>query len=189
MEKHELCLLKFNKWPAFFNLQFTNHHMIFRNADQEDLPIIVDIYNSTIESRMVTADMAPVTVEEKLPWFYEHHTQRPLWMVEDNNQIIGWVSLQDFYGRPAYNGTAEISIYLHEKWRGKGLGQHILALSIQKAPDLQIQNLLGYIFAHNLKSLQLFTKAGFEEWAHLPGIAMMDGNNYSLKILGKRIQA
>ncbi|MFS8630422.1 MAG: N-acetyltransferase, partial [Bacillales bacterium] len=32
--------------------------MIFRIAALNDLPIIVDIYNSTIPSRMVTADIA-----------------------------------------------------------------------------------------------------------------------------------
>jgi phosphinothricin acetyltransferase len=163
--------------------------MIFRNASPEDLPAIVSIYNSTIESRMVTADMTPVTVEEKLSWFHEHHAQRPLWIVEEDNHTIGWISLQDFYGRPAYSGTAEISIYLHEKWRGRGFGKIILEQSIQRAAGLQIHTLLGYIFAHNITSLQLFAKAGFEEWAHLPDIAIMDGKNYSLKILGKKIPA
>jgi L-amino acid N-acyltransferase YncA len=44
-----------------------------------------------------------------------------LWIVEnDESEIIGWVSFQDFYGRSAYDGTAEISIYLDEKFRGKG---------------------------------------------------------------------
>ncbi|MEO7263423.1 MAG: N-acetyltransferase family protein [Ferruginibacter sp.] len=162
--------------------------MIFRNATPEDLPAIVSIYNSTIGSRMVTADVEPVTVEEKLSWFHEHYTQRPLWIVEEDNQPIGWVSFQDFYGRPAYNGTAEISIYLHQKWRGKGLGKTILEMSILKATDLEIHTLLGYIFEHNIISLQLFAKSGFEEWAHLPGIAIMDGINYSLKILGRKVK-
>ena len=170
-------------------MQATIHKLVFRNATPEDLPEIVSIYNSTIESRLVTADLVPVTVEEKLPWFYEHHSKRPLWIVADDNQTLGWVSLQDFYGRPAYNGTAEISIYLHERWRGKGYGKKILERSIRYAATLQIHTLLGYIFAHNTVSLQLFSNAGFVEWAHLPGIAIMDGNDYSLKILGKKLPA
>ena len=161
--------------------------MIFRNAIIEDLPIIVEIYNSTIAGRMVTADVEAVTVQEKSAWFTEHDERRPLWIVEMENEIIGWVSLQDFYGRPAYNGTAEISIYLQEKYRGKGLGKKILFTSIHRAAALHIHNLLGYIFAHNAASIKLFTQAGFAEWAHLPGIATIDGKELSLKIYGKKI--
>lgn len=88
----------------------------YRDASIEDLPVIVDIYNSTIPSRMVTADTKPVTVEERLAWFKEHNTsKRPLWVVEYEDEICGWVSLQSFYGRPAYNATAEISIYFCKK--------------------------------------------------------------------------
>jgi L-amino acid N-acyltransferase YncA len=163
--------------------------MIFRDATINDLPEIVSIYNSTIAGRMVTADTEPVTISDKENWFYEHNSNtRPLWMLHtEENECIGWVSFQDFYGRVAYSGTAEISIYLKENMRGKGYGKKILLYSIDKAPMLNIHTLLGYIFAHNEPSLQLFYKAGFEDWAHLKDIAIMDGNNYSLKILGRKI--
>lgn len=36
-----------------------------RSAITEDLPRIVEIYNSTVDSRMVTADTSPVTVESR----------------------------------------------------------------------------------------------------------------------------
>ncbi|MFZ4768780.1 MAG: GNAT family N-acetyltransferase [Ferruginibacter sp.] len=89
--------------------------MQFRDATMNDLPVIVEIYNATIPGRMATADTDPVTVADKILWFNAHNPfTRPLWMVEVDNQIIGWVSYNNFYGRPAYNGTAEISIYLQE---------------------------------------------------------------------------
>ncbi len=50
-----------------------------------------------------------------------------------------------------------------------------------------INTLLGFIFAHNNPSLQLFAKAGFEEWGHLKNIAVLDGAEKSLIILGKRL--
>lgn len=109
-------------------------------------------------------------------------------MVQDeDNNVIGWASFQAFYGRPAYDATAEISIYLAPQQRGKGYGFEILQYCIEQSPSLNIKTLLGFIFAHNEPSLKLFAKAGFEEWAHLKNIAVMDGNEYSLKILGKRI--
>lgn len=162
----------------------------FRDAAQQDLPRIVEIYNSTIASRMVTADTAPVFVASRQKWFDEHNaSKRPLWLIEDeNNQILGWVSFQSFYGRPAYDATVEISIYLDEQQRGRGLGKQILQYCIDKAPDLGVHTLLGFIFAHNLPSIALFEKMGFKEWANLPNIATLDQEERSLKILGIRIK-
>ena len=163
--------------------------MQFRNATIEDLPLIVEIYNSTVPGRMVTADTDIVSVADKLPWFHAHnpHT-RPLWMVEENNNILGWVSYNNFYGRPAYDGTAEISIYLHPSARERGLGKVILAHCIGQAAHLQIHTLLGFIFSHNEPSIRLFKNAGFEEWGLLKEIAIMDGKPYSLSIFGLKIK-
>lgn len=162
--------------------------MIFRNATLEDLPEIVAIYNTTIAGRMVTADTEPVTVESRIPWFNVHNPEkRPLWMVEDEGKTIGWVSFQSFYGRPAYDSTAEISIYLREDARGKGYGKTILRYAMEQCPLIKINTLLGFIFSHNLPSIKLFEQMGFKEWAHLPDIAVLDGVERSLSILGKRV--
>lgn len=161
----------------------------YRNALQEDLTKIVEIYNSTIASKMVTADTEPVSVVSRQKWFDEHNaSKRPLWVIENpSDQIIGWVSFQSFYGRPAYDATVEISIYLNTDQRSKGLGKEILKYCIENAPQFGVRTLLGFIFAHNEPSLKLFKHYGFEEWATLPNVAVLDGKERSLKILGKRI--
>ena len=160
----------------------------FTDASLDDLERIVAIYNSTIESRVVTADLEPVSVRSKVSWFQEHTPEkRPLWVVKDSKEIIGWVSFQNFYGRKAYDATAEISIYLAPEHRGKGLGKQILSHSMNECSRLGINTLLGYIFAHNEPSLKLFLDAGFEEWGYFPRIANLDGIERSLKILGKRV--
>lgn len=160
----------------------------YRDATLEDLPTIVEIYNSTIAGRMVTADTAPVTVESRLKWFREHHpAQYPLWMVMEEGKVVGWMSLQAFYGRPAYSATAEISIYLDERIRGKGIGAEILRHAMSACGSLGIKTLLGFIFAHNTPSMKLFMNAGFEKWAHLPRIAKLDDTERDLIIVGKRI--
>lgn len=165
---------------------FTMH---FRNAMPSDLPTIVAIYNSTIPGRMVTADTEPVSVASREGWFYKHSLDKyPLLIAEDDdNNTIGWVSFGPFYGRPAYAATAEISIYLDAAQRGKGYGKGVLKHCLALAPALHIKTLLGFIFAHNITSLQLFAQLDFEEWGHLKNIATLDGVERSVKILGKRI--
>ena len=161
----------------------------YRNAIQADLSKIVEIYNSTIASRMVTADTEPVSVENRQKWFDEHDPgKRPLWVIENqDNNVVGWASFQSFYGRPAYDATVEISIYLDVSQRGKGIGKEILDHCIKSAPGFGIKTLLGFIFTHNEPSLKLFRNAGFEDWGILPGIAMLDGVERGLAILGKRV--
>ena len=84
-----------------------------------------------------------------------------------NEQTVGWMSFQSFYGRPAYQATAEISIYIDACFRGKKIGQTAIQKAIDIVPSLGITTLLGFIFAHNKPSLSLFTKFEFEKWAHL----------------------
>lgn len=159
--------------------------MEYRDATPEDLPLIVHIYNSTVPGRMVTADTEAVTVESKRTWFLSHQpASRPIWMVENEGQTVGWVSFRDFYGRPAYRTTAEISIYLHPDHRGRKLGKEILQYSISQCTRLGIRQLLGFIFAHNIPSIKLFEQAGFTRWGLLPDVAVMDNQSYSLSIYG-----
>lgn len=162
-----------------------------RLARLDDLPAIVAIYNSTVASRMVTADTEPIAVDSRLGWFADHAPERrPLWVVDADDGsggIIGWLSYSNFYGRPAYAGTAELSIYLREDTRGKGLGKYLLAEAIAHAPRIAVHTLLGFIFGHNRPSLRLFDGFGFARWAEMPGVATLDGVERDLIILGKRV--
>jgi phosphinothricin acetyltransferase len=167
---------------------------VHRLARRDDLPVIVDIYNSTIASRDVTADTEPVSVASREAWFNEHTPERrPLWTIHDAADassapaVIGWMSYSNFYGRPAYSGTAELSIYIDEAWRGKGIGKYCLEQAIAFAPQIKVHTLLGFIFGHNAPSLALFGKFGFDTWAHFPRVANLDGVERDLIILGKRV--
>lgn len=161
-----------------------------REAQKDDLQTIVDIYNSTIASRIATADLNPVSLNNKEEWFNRHNPDlRPLWVLVrvNDHRICGWLSFESFYGRPAYHATAEISIYLDKEFRGKGLGSYLLQQAIDASPKLGLKTLLAYIFGHNIPSLALFHSMGFLNWGHLPRIAELDGVERDLVILGKRI--
>ena len=160
----------------------------YRLARREDLPRIVAIYNATIPSRMVTADLESVSVESRVPWFEQHVPDtRPLWVMERGGEVVAWLSFSSFYGRPAYARTAEISVYIDERCQRQGLGWYLLSCAISHAPAIGVNRLLGFIFAHNTPSLALFERAGFEPWAHLPGVAVLDGVERDLVILGRRV--
>jgi L-amino acid N-acyltransferase YncA len=159
-----------------------------RDATEADLPAIVGIYNETIPGRMVTADTEPVTVASRLPWFHAHNSRtRPLWVLTGENRVCAWLSFNSFYGRPAYNPTAEISVYVAGTHRRQGLGRSLLGHAIDRAPACEVRTLLGFIFGHNEPSLKLFKAYGFAQWAHLPRVAVLDEIERDLIILGRRV--
>jgi len=101
--------------------------------------------------------------------------------------MVAWASFSDYYPREAYRISAEISIYIHESHRGRGLGREILAFMLALAPDLGIRNVLAGIFAHNAASLHLFERFGFETWGRLPAVCEMPKRTADVLILGKAL--
>lgn len=162
--------------------------MTIRTAIESDLPAIVAIYNAAIPGRMATADLEPVSIESRLGWFQAHSANhRPIWVKEVNQAVVGWLSFKSFYGRPAYNSTAEISIYIQPNYQQTGLGRQLLSQAISESPSLGLKTLLGFIFAHNQPSLKLFKNLGFEDWGYLPKVAELDGIERDLIIAGRKI--
>ena len=159
--------------------------LIIRDAVEADLPAIIDIYNATVPTRMVTAELEPTTVEARLPWFREHSPHEyPFWVVESEGRVIGWLDFKKFLPRCAYRGTAEISVYVDEQFRRRGVGQRLLEEAIARAPSLGITALVGLIFGHNEPSLKLFQRFGFERWGFFPGVAQLDGVKRDLVVVG-----
>ncbi|QJC54155.1 N-acetyltransferase [Paenibacillus albicereus] len=159
------------------------------DARPEDLPAIVDIYNTTIAGRMVTADLEPVTPAQRQAWYDEHSPHfRPLWVLKDSRgAVVAWLSYQSFHPRAAYNGTAEISIYLSPALRGQGIGGLLLQRAVDACPGLGIHSLVGLVFGHNEPSLRLFEKHGFAVWGRLPRVAVLDGIERDLVYVGRRV--
>jgi L-amino acid N-acyltransferase YncA len=160
--------------------------MIIRDAVEADLPAIVEIYNATVPTRIVTAELEPTTVEARLPWFREHSSERyPFWVAESEGRVIGWLDFKSFLPRCAYRGTAEISVYVDKEFRHRGVGQRLLEQAIARAPSLGITALVGLIFGHNEPSLKLFQRLGFERWGFFPGVAQLEGVERDLVVMGK----
>lgn len=159
-----------------------------KHAAIEDLEEIVAIYNATIPGRQVTADLEPVTVAARLSWFEKHSPEKhPLWVIKSGGKVVAWLSLQPFYGRPAYEHTVEIGLYIAEHVRSQGLGSLLMQKAIDEAPYLHIHTLLGFVFAHNTPSLQFLRKFQFSQWGLLPNVAELDGQERDLVIMGRRV--
>jgi L-amino acid N-acyltransferase YncA len=162
--------------------------MKIRDAVEGDLPAIIKIYNAAVATRIATAQLEPVTLEQRRGWLKEHSADRhPFWVLEIDRQIAGWLTLKPFLPRCAYRGTAEVSVYVDERFRRRGVARTLMAAAIARAPALQINAMVGLIFAHNEPSLKLFAQLGFEKWGLLPRVARLDDVERDLAIMGRPV--
>ena len=183
-----------------------NERFIVQLASQDDLPAILTIYNQSIAGKQATANLTPVSCEERRDWFEEHvnSATRPIYIVraveeaetvggggkgQTVSPIVAWGSFSDLYARPAYHISTEISIYLHQDYHGQGLGSLLTRWMLTQAPRLGIHNVVALIFAHNQPSLGLFRKLGFEQWGYMPKVCDMQGFIADVVMLGKAVMA
>ena len=89
--------------------------------------------------------------------------------------------------RLAYRDTVELSVYVSQQFRRRGLGRRLLQEAIVRGPQLGIHSLVGLIFGHNEPSIALFRLTGFERWGLLPGVARVDDIPRDLTIFGRHI--
>jgi len=137
---------------------------------------------------MATADTGPVTVESRREWFGEHTPDRhPLWVDERDGEVAGWLSLGTFYNRPAWDITAEVSVYVASAHQREGVATVLLEAAIAAAPALGLRVLIGIIFGHNEPSLALFKRSGFEQWGFMPGATELDEVERDVVFVGRRV--
>jgi len=162
--------------------------MKIRDACDSDLSSIIGIYNAAIATRIATAQLEPVTVDERRDWLKEHSADRhPFWVMEIDGEVAGWLSFKSFLPRCAYRGTTELSVYVDKKFRRLGVARKLLDEAIARAPLLGIDAMVGLIFAHNEPSLRLFEQLGFKRWGLLPRIARLDDHERDLTIMGRHV--
>ena len=89
------------------------------------------------------------------------HVAEPRLVVRVNGQIAAWAALSRVSARKVYAGVAEVSIYVGEKFRGKGIGHGLLAALVDASEKAGFWTLQGGIFPENAVSIELHEKHGF----------------------------
>ncbi len=132
-----------------------------RPALSGDLPRMLAIYNREVLVSTATYDTIPRTDEEQEKWFAHHDGAHPVLVAEQSGVVTGWASLSPWSDRPAYDATVEVSVYVAEEHRGRGIGRQLLAALVQAARRLGHHALLARISADNEVSIRLHESLGF----------------------------
>ncbi len=159
-----------------------------RLATLEDAGAIARIYNQAVEARFQTAALEPVTEADRRRWLEDHHPPQthPVWVAQVGQEVAGWCSLSAYRpGRQALQHSAEISYYVHQDHRRKGIASTLMQHAIDVCPELGLKVLFAVLLDVNTASVALLERHGFEKWGHLPGVALIDGVTCGHLIYGR----
>jgi L-amino acid N-acyltransferase YncA len=160
-----------------------------RSATLSDLPRIVEIYNQAIAARNATADTLSFTVEDRLDWFHIHlQDEYPIYVYETVGQVLGWLSVSPYRGRPALERTAEVSYYVDYAVHRRGIGSAMLQHALSDAPRISKHVYIAILLEWNTSSIHLLEKFGFKRWGYMPEVAEFNGRLCGQYYYGKILQ-
>jgi len=136
--------------------------LTIRRAILEDLGAITKIYNEAILKTVATFDTKPKTLEEQKIWFGNHGSKYPILVAEQDGLVVGWASLSRWSDRCAYSDTAEISLYVKEEFRGKGIGTKLMEAIIREGQKADLHTVIARIVEGTEVSIHLHESVGFE---------------------------
>ncbi|RPI71509.1 MAG: N-acetyltransferase family protein [Ignavibacteriales bacterium] len=131
-------------------------------ASIDYLEAITEIYNQAVLTTTATFDSEPISLEEQRIWFAEHDEKFPIFVALKHSKVVGWASLSKWSGRCAYSDTAEISVYIKEGFRGKGIGTKLINRVLDEGKKAGVHTVLARIAEGSEASIRLHKNAGFE---------------------------
>ena len=137
----------------------------------EHWPDVKAIYESGIATGNATFQTGAPAWEE---WDAAHIKTCRLVAVEQD-EILGWAALTPVSGRCVYAGVAEVSIYISESARGKGLGSILLNALVAESEQHNFWTLQAGIFPENVASIRLHEACGFRMVGRREKIGQMQG--------------
>ncbi len=172
------------------SLNVSMKRMNIRIAKIEDLGAIIDIYNQAIIANHKTADITPVTINDRRRWFEDHPPDKfPILVAENSDLIVGYLTISAYRpGRMALRYTAEVSYFIHFDYHQQGIASSLLQHAIGMCPSLQIKTLFAIVIDTNTASISLLKKFGFKKWGHMPRIAEFNGIEVGHLYYGLRIE-
>jgi L-amino acid N-acyltransferase YncA len=158
-----------------------------RTATIDDAAAIAEIYNQGIEDRVATYETRRRSAKDQQAWLQAIAGRYPAVVAEIDGEIVGWAGAGPYRDRECYQGIGEFSIYVHRDWRGRGVGDLLLAALISEAERLGLWKLLSRIFPFNEPSRALCRKHGFREVGVYEKHARLDGRWLDVVIVERLI--
>jgi len=155
-----------------------------KTLEPDDYPRVKQIYQQGIDTGDATFE---TTTKDWEDWDAQMLPYCRL-VATEKESVLGWAALSAASDRCAYQGVAEISVYVAAEARGKGIGHSLLANLITSSEDNGIWTLQAGIFSENEPSIKLHLKHGFRLLGVRQRLGELHGRWRDVAFLEKRSQ-
>jgi L-amino acid N-acyltransferase YncA len=145
-------------------------------------PAVAAIFAEGIATGQATFETQVPSWEE---WDADHLPGQRLVAI-DGDEVVGWAALSPTSGRCVYRGVAEVSVYVAERARGRGVGTRLLEALVTQAERAGIWTVEAGIFPENGASVALHRRAGFRVVGTRERLGMLDGSWRDVLLLERR---
>jgi phosphinothricin acetyltransferase len=149
---------------------------------QEDWPAERAIYLEGIATGNATFEQ---TAPEWEKWNAGHLLAARI-VARSNGTVLGWAALSGVSSRCVYAGVAEVSIYVAEQARGRGVGRQLMARLIADSEAEGLWTLQAGIFPENVASIALHERAGFRIVGKRERLGQMNGRWRDVVLMERR---
>ncbi|MEH7226628.1 arsinothricin resistance N-acetyltransferase ArsN1 family A [Bacillus sp. JJ1566] len=158
-----------------------------RVASIHDIEDILFIYNEGIIDRIATLETTTKDKAYMMEWFQRHTERYKVIVAEVEGMTVGWASLNQYSSRSAYDGVADLSIYIKRNSRGKGVGGKLLSYIERLAKENEFHKIVLFTFPFNELGQGLYKKRGFREVGVFKNQGILDGKYVDVMAMEKLI--
>jgi L-amino acid N-acyltransferase YncA len=149
--------------------------IVIRTATLSDIEDILIIYNEGIVDRIATLESTTKDEQYIFEWFSKHTDRFKVIVAELDGKVVGWASLNQYNSRQAYDGVADLSIYIKREYRGGGIGGKLLSFIEGLAKENDFHKIVLFTFPFNGLGQGLYKKIGFREVGVFYNQGKLDG--------------
>jgi phosphinothricin acetyltransferase len=157
-----------------------------RDAAAADLEAIRRIYNEGIEDRIATLDADPKDADDIAAWWAQHGERYRVLVAEAaGGTVLGWASLNPYSHRCAYNGVADLSVYVARAARGRGVGSALLPALERVAANHGFHKIVLFMLAFNADAERLYRRFGYRDVGVFREQGRLDGRFVDVSAMEK----
>ena len=144
--------------------------MEIRLAKPSDARSLLDIYAPYVENTAITFEYEVPTIEDFATRIEKTLEKYPYLVAEEGGVVVGYAYASTYYARAAYDWAVELSVYVCQDARGKGVGSKLYDAMEEMLEQMGYIHFLVCISLPNEASLALHRKRGYQQVAHFPKI-------------------
>ena len=162
--------------------------MEIRLAKPSDARSLLDIYAPYVEKTAITFEYEVPTVEDFANRVEKTLEKYPYLVAEEDGVVLGYAYASTYYARAAYDWAVELSVYVSQEARGKGVGTKLYDALEDLLEQMGYIHFLACISLPNEASLALHRKRGYQQVAHFPKIGYKFNNWHDIVWLQKSLE-